>query len=136
MTISSAQIKLLWVVKRKLGWSEEALRSVLAQIAGVTSTKELDPDSFGAVMGFAEYCGFTPLSRRGPNYGDRPGVASFAQIELIRNLWSEYTHRKAGEDELNTWLEHYWKISSLRFLPKETAPEVIATLKVMKARAA
>lgn len=121
---------------RKLEWGEEFVRTALVQIAGVTSSKDLDGDGFEAMMGFFEYCGFAPLTKRGPNYGQRPGMASFAQIELIRDLWHEYTRGKAGEDELNTWLERCWKVSSLRFLRAASAPKVITALKAMKSRAA
>lgn len=136
MTISKNQLAFLWTAKTKLGLSDELFRSALVQIAGVASTKELDVQGFEALMGFFEYLGFVPLDKRGPNYGDRPGMASFAQIELIRTMWWEYTRGKAGEDELNKWLERCWKISSLRFLRKASAPKVIAALKAMKARAA
>ena len=136
MTISKNQLKLLFTAKGKVEMTEETFRSALVQIAGVTSTKELDKDGFEAMMGFMEWLGFKPLTARGANYGDRPGMASFAQIELIRVLWHEYTRGKAGEDELNKWLEHYWKVSSLRFLRAQNAPKVITALKAMKSRAA
>lgn len=136
MTITKNQLKLIWVAKSKLGMSDEGFRAALVQIAGVTSTKELDRDGFEAMMGFFEFCGFAPLRTKGPSYGTRPGMASFAQIELIRVLWQEYTHGKAGEAELNLWLERYWKLSSLRFLSAATAPKIITALKAMKARAA
>lgn len=136
MTISKNQLKLLWTAKSKLGMTDATLRSALVEIAGVTSTRELDDDSFDAMMGFMEYCGFTPLQSKGPDYGERPGMASFAQIELIRVLWREYTHGQGDEDSLNKWLEHYWHASSLRFVTKSAARKVIAALKNMKARAA
>jgi hypothetical protein len=136
MTISRNQMKLIHVARRKLGLDEDHYRSALVQIGGVPSITELDKDGFAALIGYFEYLGFKPLSAKGPNYGDRPGWASFAQIELIRNLWHEYTRGKAGEDELNKWLKRCWKISSLRFLRKECAPRVITALKAMKARAA
>lgn len=136
MSISANQIKLLFVARGKLGFDDDTFRSALAQIAGVTSVKDLDRAGFEAMMGFFEYCGFAPLTRRGPSYGARPGMASFAQIELIRDLWHEYTRGRAGEDEMNIWLERCWKISSLRFLKAETAPKVITALKAMKARVA
>jgi len=52
---------------------------------------ELDGDGFEAMMGLFEYLGFRPLVSQGPSYGARPGMASFAQIELIRALSREYT---------------------------------------------
>lgn len=136
MTISKRQLAFLWTAKTKLALTDEMFRCALVQIAGVDSTKELDAEGFEAMIGFFEYLGFKPLEKHGPNYGDRPGMASFAQIELIRTLWHEYTQGKAGEDELNKWLERSWKVSSLRFLRKSTAPKVITALKAMKARAA
>ncbi|QEW19258.1 Mu-like prophage protein gp16 [Marinibacterium anthonyi] len=136
MTITPQQLKFLWTGKSKTGLDDATWRSALVQIAGVTSTKELDGDGFEAMMGFLQWLGFTPLQARGADYGDRPGMASFAQIELIRVLWHEYTRGEAGEDELNKWLERCWKVSSLRFLRARNAPKVITALKAMKARAA
>lgn len=136
MSISKNQLKLVWVAKTRLRINETDFRSALVQIAGVTSTKDLDQDGFRALVGFFEYCGFEPFSKRGEDYGVRPGMASFAQIELIRTLWHEYTRGAGDEDMLNRWLDHYWKISSLRFLKKATAPRIITALKAMKSRAA
>lgn len=136
MPITNNQLKLIWVAKTKLGMRDDVFRSALVEIAGVSSTKELDTEGFQAVMAFFEFAGFRPGTPKGRDYGHRPGMASFAQIELIRVLWREYTRNQTGEDALNTWLEHYWKISSLRFLRKETAPRIITALKSMKARAA
>ena len=136
MTISTNQLKLLWTAKTKLKVTDEHLRTALVQLTGCTSTRDLDNDGFDVMMGYFEYLGFMPSISKGPNYGDRPGMASFAQIELIRELWHEYTHGKAGEDELNRWLERCWKVSSLRFLRAQAAPKVITALKAMKARAA
>ena len=58
---------------------------------------------------------------------------SFAQIELIRALWTEWTHGTGDEAGLCAWLEKYHKATSLRFLTSERAPKVITALKAMKA---
>lgn len=136
MSISRKQLALIHVAKSKLGLTDAMYRSALVEIAGATSSTELDVSGFEALMGFFEYLGFKPLSARGQDYGSRPGMASFAQIELIRALWREHTRGQAGEEQLNKWLLRCWKISSLRFLRKDTAPKVITALKAMKARAA
>jgi len=136
MPISRNQKALLHVAKAKLRLSDELYRSALVQIAGVTSSTELEREGFEAVMGFFEYCGFRPLDRRGPVYGERAGMASFAQLELIRALWAEYTRGRAGEAELNTWLLRCFHVSALWFLTAEAAPKVITALKAMKKRAA
>jgi phage gp16-like protein len=135
MTIDRRKIALLHVAKAKLGLSDETYRLALAHIAGVTSSTELDLAGFEAIMGFFEWMGFKPLRPNGPSFGNRPGMASFAQIALIRALWHEYTHSAyAGEGELNKWLERCFKVSSLRFLKAEAAPKVITALKAMKGR--
>lgn len=137
MTISNKQIALIKVAVRKLGLRDDTYRAALAQIGGVTTSKDLDKTGFEALLGYFEHCGFKPFEAKGPAYGPRHGMASFAQIELIRNLWAEYTYGAyPGQDELNKWLERCFKVSSLRFLKKDTAPKVITALKAMKLRAA
>lgn len=137
MQISRKQLALVHVAKTKLGLSDNEYRSALVHISGVPSSKELDKEGFEALMGFFEYLGFAPLAKGGPDYGKRPGMASFAQIELIRALWAEYTqHAYRDEDELNKWLLRYFKVSSLRFLTMDKARKTITALKAMKAPAA
>jgi hypothetical protein len=73
---------------RKL--SEAEYRAALVHVAGVTSSTELDRAGIEVMMGFLEYLGFAPLRKSGPDYGTRPGMASFAQLEFIRSLWTEW----------------------------------------------
>lgn len=135
MPLSRKQKALLHVAKSNLGLTEDMYRAALVEIGGVSSLTELDIAGFEAMMGFFEYLGFTPLRAKGQNYGAREGMASFAQIELIRTLWREYTHKAyCGEAELNKWLFRSFRISSLRFLTKAQAPKTITALKAMKAR--
>jgi len=136
MSLSRKQKALIHVAKSKLELTEGMYRAALVEIAGVTSSTDLDVAGFEALMGFFEYQGFTPLTAKGQNYGARPGMASFAQIEFIRTLWREYTHGESDEDGLNKWLESKWNLSSLRFLRKDRAPKIITALKAMKSRAA
>ena len=135
MPINNKQKAVLHIAKGKLGLTTGQYRSALVQIAGATSSTELDRAGFNAMMGCFEYLGFEPLTPRGADYGERPGMASFAQIELIRALWSEYTS-DGGEDALNKWMLRTFKVSSLRFLKKGAAQKAITALKAMKNRAA
>lgn len=136
-TLSRSQYAVLNVAKAKLDLSEGAYRAILAHVAGVASATELDQDGFTAVMGFMVYLGFDPIGQRGADYGARPGMASYAQLELIRALWAEHTRRAyRGEDELNKWLMRSFKVSCLRFLTAEAARKAITALRHMKARAA
>lgn len=138
MTISARQIRFFWTAARKCDLSETHIRSALVQIAGVTSVTDLDRDGFEAMIGYFEYLGFTPSSSQGADFGKRPGMASFAQLELIRTLWREYTGGAyAGDEEaLNKWLLRSFKRSSLRFVTATDARGMITALKKMKARAA
>lgn len=137
MTLSRKQKALLHIAKSKLGLSDAEYRGALVQIGGgVTSSTELDQAGFEAIIGFFEYLGFAPLKPKGQDFGVRPGMASFAQLELIRALWGEYTRGAADEDALNKWLLAKWKVSSLRFLRKEAAQKIITALMAMKSRAA
>lgn len=137
MTISKPQLKLLWTAKSKVELSDEEFRAALVQLTGCTSTRDLDRDGFEVMMGLMEWFGFRPLTAQGPNYGNRPGMASFPQIELIRALWGETDYgADGGEAALNTWLRNKFGIDRLRFLTKEAAPKVITALKAIKRRQA
>ena len=82
------------------------------------------------------YCGFQPIDTSAPRYGERPGMASFAQIELIRELWREIHRERTCDDEaLAGWLRKYQKVDSLRFLTAPAARKVITAFMAWKARA-
>ncbi|ATQ57308.1 regulatory protein GemA [Paracoccus yeei] len=135
MTISRSQKALIHLVKTKLGWDDDTYRQVLVRIAGVTSSAELDQDAFSAVMGFAEYCGFRPLGKGAPRYGNRPGMATFAQLELVRELWREVHGTVVCDDAaLLGWLRKFFKVDSMRFLTMDGARKAITALKAWKAR--
>ena len=135
MTLSRPQTAILHVAKSKLKWDDETYRLVLVRIAGVETSKDLDQAGFEAVMGFAEYCGFKPLEKGAPRYGDRPGMATYAQLELIRELWRElHDHETCDDVSLTGWLLKYHKVSSMRFLTLEVARKCIVALKAWKAR--
>lgn len=110
-------------------------RMVLVRIAGVTTSNDLDQEGFEAVMGFMDYSGLRPLAKGAPRYGNRPGMATFAQLELIRELWRELHDQDVCDDEhLTGWLLKYHKVSSMRFLTVDAARKVIVALKAWKAR--
>jgi hypothetical protein len=86
MTVSRSQLALIHLAASDRGLTDDQYRSALAQIGRVTSAKDLDAEGFTAMMGYFEYIGFAPIAAKGPNYGPREGMASFAQMELIRSL--------------------------------------------------
>lgn len=137
MTISKKQKTILHVAKGKLALDDDTYRQALIRIAGVTSSCDLEQEGFDAVMGFFEYCGFKPLGKGAPRYGNRAGMASFAQLELIRELWREiHGTRECDDAALMGWLRKFFKVDSMRFLTLEGARKAITALKAWKSRAA
>lgn len=137
MILSPRQQKLFFVAVRKLGLTEAEWRAAMAELAGTESLTELDQAGFDLMLAYFEWRGFEPL-RNGKDFGQRPGMASFAQLELIRALWREVTQNAYGREEvqLDKWLLRTFKVSSLRFLTVGAARKAITALKSMKARKA
>jgi hypothetical protein len=62
-------------------------------------------------------------------------MATPGQVDLIRNLWREYT----GVDDdaaLNKWLDNSYGCAALRFATPAVASDAINALKAMKSRRA
>lgn len=119
------------VAKDRLGLSEDDYRAVLENYGGVSSATELDRRGFSAVMDHFRDLGFvTEWWTR--NYGYREGMATPAQVELVRILWREVDD--GDKRHLDAWLTKYHKISSLRFATSAKVGQIIDALKARKAR--
>lgn len=132
MGISREKLSLIHVAKAKLGMAEEDYRAQLRDMAGVDSAAALDDAGFERLMQRFEALGFqSNRAKRG--YGRRPGMATPAQVEYIRHLWTEYT---GGDNEasLNHWLEHSFGVTALRFVDEDVAGDALTALKAMVAR--
>jgi hypothetical protein len=125
------KIGLLHVAKSRLKLSDDDYRSILLSSGGVTSTRDLDERGFEAVMDRFRGLGFVSAARK-RGHGQRLGMATPAQLDLILTLW-----RRAAADptdaHLNTWLEHFG-VSALRFVDATTARKVIGALRAWSAR--
>lgn len=132
--ISRKKIALVHVARRDLGLSDEEYRAILQRQGGVSSAAELDEFGFEHVMRYVTALGFrSDWTRR--TFGDRPGMASPAQIDHIRQLWRNYLgHEDEADAALNAWLDHFHHISALRFVDAEKAGKVIPALRVMAGR--
>lgn len=127
--INTQQRKLIHHAQRRLGMTEPDYRAMLQRVAGVTSSKALDDASFTAVMDELGRLGFKTV-KNAPQYGERWGWATEAQLNKIRSLWRKYA---GTEDETGMlhFLDSHFHISSLRFLDFATARKVIAAFKKM-----
>ena len=127
------QLALIHVAKAQLRLDDDDYRALLLRVGGVSSSKGLSRDGFDAVMGAMERLGFDPLGVVGPHYGERPGMATPAQVQFIRDLWRDYAGRFDGK-ALDAWLAASFGVSSLRFADAATAGKAITGLRAMTRR--
>jgi phage gp16-like protein len=127
--ITDQQSKLIHLAKRRLNMLDADYRAMLQRVAGVASSNDLGDASFSAVMAELGRLGFQTV-QQAPQYGERCGWATEAQINYIRSLWRKWA---GTEDEAGMahFLDKHFKVSSLRFLDSATVPKVIATFKRM-----
>lgn len=127
--ITDQQRKLIHLAKRRIDMTDADYRAMLQRVAGVASSNDLDEASFSAVMAELGRLGFQTV-QQAPQYGERLGWATEAQLNYIRSLWRKYA---GTEDETGMahFLDKHFKVSSLRFLDSVTVPKVIATFKRM-----
>ena len=132
--IDRPRIAIIHVAKSRLGMADEAYREMLLLTAGVTSSKSLTEAGFRAVMRRFEQLGFTPAAMSGEPADDRrPGMASAAQCDYIRHMWSTW-YGPSGGVALRKWLESRYHVSDLRFADVVTAQKAIEGLRAMLAR--
>lgn len=135
MPLSRGQNRLLHVARRQLHLDDDTYRTILIKLAGVETSKKLTPAGFDTVMGYFEHLGFQPLQAKGPYYGDRPGMASPLQVQLIRDLWAKWSGSSDWQ-ALDAWLLRTFKVTSLRFVNAKIAGKAIHALRGMASRPA
>ena len=146
--ISRQKIALIHVAAHQLGMSDADYRALLMGAAGVRSASDLDAAGFKAVLRRFEALGFAKgQARRAgvpatapapvpPQYGERWGMATPAQVDTIRGMWRTWYE---GSDEasaraLRHWLETHYHVTDLRFCDVPTAQKAIEGLKAMHGR--
>ena len=146
--ISRQKIALVHVAAHQLGIGDVDYRALLMGAAGVRSASDLDAAGFDAVMSRFEALGFAKgKARRAgapatapapvpPQYGERWGMATPAQVDTIRGMWRTWYE---GSDEasaraLRHWLETHYHVTDLRFCDVPTAQKALEGLKAMNAR--
>jgi hypothetical protein len=131
--ISAGQCKLIHVARRQLQLTEDDYRAILDGYGGVASARDLDHEGFDRVMAYFNQCGFVSTWKK-RTFGNRPGMASPGQVDLIRKLWRAWSDNSDQEASLNRWLENKFGISALRFLDPAGASKAITALRAMGAR--
>lgn len=143
--INAGQIKKIHALKNALKLTEEEYRSTLAVNFNVASSKLLTAEQADSLITALEADAirqdvWTKFEgkKRFENLGDRPGMASPAQLRKIEALWKDYTidikDPKKRAKALRTFLDRHFKVSDLRFLDTIMTRKVIHTLNHMVAR--
>lgn len=135
MYMTKKKLSVIHIGKKALELSDDDYRTLLRDIGGVDSSKDLDSNGFEAVMFRFHQMGFRSRWAN-DNFGYRPGMASPNQVGLIRALWKQFTDGAGNEKSLAKWLDHKFHVSSVRFLDADKAHKVIGALKLMTARRA
>jgi hypothetical protein len=127
------QLALIAVARKAVQLDEDAYRTLLMRAGGVESARELDAPGFDLLMREFRRLGFVSDFCKA-NLGARPGMATPGQVALIRGLWCEFTEGQGDDGTLGKWIESKFKISALRFLPRDRANKVIHALRAMVAK--
>lgn len=131
-TLPANKVALVHVARRDLALSDDDYRAILARLANVGSAKDLDLQGFESVIGYLAQPGFKSNWQK-RTFRRRPGMATPAQVQLIRRLWRDY-HGSDDDTALNAWMSHFHHIAALRFVDALKAQPIIAALKQMVAR--
>ncbi|MCR4331509.1 MAG: regulatory protein GemA [Sulfuricaulis sp.] len=132
MPLSRKKISLIHIAKSRLGLTDEEYRKLLEASGGVRSSADLNDAGFAELMRCFKRLGFESDAAH-KAYGDRPGMATPAQVILVRKLWEQHTG-SCDESALGHWLLHYFGVSSLRFADHEVVSKALTALKNMVER--
>ncbi len=133
MSLAANKIAVIQVARQKLGLTEEDYRAILFNIGGVQSSRDLDDDSFDAVMFRFKELGFVSTWNR-QNFGYRSGMATPRQVAKIRAMWNSFTDGTGTDESLGKWLEGRFKVTALRFIDAATARKAIGALSNMNTK--
>lgn len=132
--MSRRHFGVLHIARQRLGMSEGDWRTMLARVAGVTSSRELTPHTFDAVMTEFGRIGFKSDWSKATFGGQRYGMASPGQVALIRQLWRDFTDGAGDDASLGRFMAGKGWPNHLRFLDGETARKLIGALRAMVKR--
>lgn len=133
--LPKAKIGLVQVARRELGLTEPDYRAELERFGGVVSAVDLDERGFAALMNRFQQMGFVSKRAREGLGTLRPGMATPAQIALIRDLWRELVDGPSDRS-LDKWISRTFGVSAVRFLTEAKAHKVIGSMRAWQKRKA
>lgn len=133
--LAKSKISLVQVARRHLRMAEADYRAELERYGGVASAADLDERGFAALMNRFQQLGFVSNRAREGLGSLRPGMATPAQIALIRDLWRELVDGPSDRS-LDKWVDRYFGVSAVRFLTEAKAKKVIGSMRAWQKRKA
>jgi hypothetical protein len=141
--ITLKQIKKIHALKNRLGWSDAEYREYLmAESDGfITSSKELSEEEAERLIQKMEYMAIARAvwkkyegKRKYEDLGNRPYMASPAQLRKIEAMWKEICRKdeRTRLRALRTLLEHKFKVSDIRFLEEHQVRKVLKLFEQLK----
>lgn len=144
--INKRQIKMIHAIKGKVGMGDEEYRSLLQEIFGVCSSKELswaEAEDFVTELnrktGSAYVKTSADVSAQRKKYVDldgRPGMASGAQCRMIAGMWGDVSRMpdmESRDKALRQFLYRIVGIDHFRFLKQCQVERVVRALEAMGA---
>ena len=142
--ITKAQIKKIHTMKGILGLDDELYREMLLKF-NAKSCKELSKVQAANLIDILEVnaIGINKWQKPKDKYNElsnRADMATPAQLRKIEAMWvellkisekSEVIEKRKIKKSLRKLLQRLYKISDLRFLPKEKVPKVLKSIQSM-----
>ena len=132
------------IAKKELGLTDSLYREVLSVFFGKRSAKDLNPREVEALLehfkglgwtprpagGYISGRSATPFHKKYDDLGDRPRMATPAQLRKIETLWMTGPGvRMKTFPALRHFLAHYFQISDLRFVKADPVTPIIAAVR-------
>jgi len=114
------KLALIHIIKKELNLDDSEYRGILQQIAGVSSSKDLDDEKFRKLMNYfvrSKYYQVNPFG-----------------LTMKQKLYIKYLAQQLGwqEGHLDNFLQKYYHKGGIDKLTKEEASRVIESLKSVK----
>jgi phage gp16-like protein len=134
------QIKLIHVGQTFLKMDDSTYRCMLAEIGGVTSSKDLTLDGCAKVLAHMRTKGFIPAPKQASaKAAPSRKMDDSAQSKMIRGLWLELHDfgfvRNPAEAALAAYVKRQTGTEALQWLTSKQASDVIESLKEWRMRA-
>lgn len=145
--ITKQQIKILHTLKSKLGIEEDAYRAMIMDVHGFSDTsKDLsEPEATMLIDKLATQAkakgvwtdpGVRTSKRKYDELGNRPGMASPAQLRMIEAMWAEVSTKRDAEARgaaLEWFVFRICKVQKVIWLKSADVYKIVSAIKRMGA---